>query len=55
MNNKELEKLNYDELLGLIESANLLLEEKKQEKERNEIKRTIMNLVRTFFETERSY
>ena len=50
MKNVELKQLNYDELLGLIESANLLLESKKQEKERNEIKRTIMNLVRTFFE-----
>ena len=46
----ELKQLNYDELLELIENANLLLEAKKQEKERNEIKETIMNLVRTFFE-----
>ena len=35
----ELKQLNYDELLELIENANLLLEAKKQEKERNEIKR----------------
>ena len=34
MKNVELKQLNYDELLGLIESANLLLESKKQEKER---------------------
>ena len=46
----ELKQLNYDELLELIENANLLLEPKKQEKERNEIKETIMALVQTYIE-----
>ena len=50
MKNVELKQLNYDELLGLIESANLLLESKKQEKERNEIKETIKALALTFIE-----
>jgi len=50
MKNIELKQLNYDELLGLIESANLLLESKKQEKERNEIKETIKALALTFIE-----
>jgi len=45
-----LEKLNYDELLELIEKANLLLESKKLEKERNEIKETIKALVLTYIE-----
>ena len=46
----ELKQLNYDELVELIKNANLLLEAKKQEKERNEIKETIMALVRTYTE-----
>ena len=50
MKNVELKQLNYDELLGLIESANLLLESKKQEKERNEIQETIKALALTFIE-----
>ena len=50
MNRIELEKLNNDELMRLIESANLLLEQRKQEKERNEIKENIMALVRTYTE-----
>jgi len=45
-----LEKLNYDELLELIKKANLLLESKKLEKERNEIKETIKALVLTYIE-----
>lgn len=50
MKNVELEHLDYDELVELIENANLLLEPKKQEKERNEIKQTIMALVQTYVE-----
>ena len=50
MKNIELKQLNYDELMELIENANLLLESKKQEKERNEIKETIMALVQTYIE-----
>ena len=46
----ELKQLNYDELVELIKNANLLLEAKKQEKERNEIKENIMALVRTYIE-----
>ena len=46
----ELEKLNYDELLTLIENAKLLLESKKLEKERNEIKEAIKGLVLTYLE-----
>ena len=46
----KLEKLDYDELLALIEKANLLLESKKLEKERNEIKETIKALVLTYIE-----
>lgn len=46
----ELKQLNYDELLELIENADLLLKPKKQEKERNEIKETIMALVQTYIE-----
>lgn len=46
----ELEKLNYDELLALIENAKLLLESKKLEKERNEIKEAIKALVLTYIE-----
>ena len=46
----ELKQLNYDELLELIENANLLLEPKKQEKERKEIKETIMALVQTYID-----
>ena len=36
--------------MELIENANLLLEPKKQEKERNEIKENIMALVRTYID-----
>ena len=50
MKNIELKQLNYDELMELIENANLLLEAKKQEKERNEIKETIMALVQTYID-----
>lgn len=50
MKNIELKQLNYDELMELIENANLLLEPKKQEKERNEIKENIMALVRTYID-----
>ena len=50
MKNIELKQLDYDELMELIENANLLLEPKKQEKERNEIKETIMALVRTYID-----
>ena len=50
MNTIEIQKMTYDELMRLIESANLLLEPKKQEKERNEIKETIKDLVQTFIE-----
>ena len=46
----ELEKLNYDELLALIENAKLLLESKKLEKERNEIKEVVKALVLTYIE-----
>lgn len=46
----ELEKLNYDELLALIENAKLLLESKKLEKERNEIKEAVKALVLTYIE-----
>ena len=35
MKNIELKQLNYDELMELIENANLLLEPKKQVIERN--------------------
>ena len=45
-----LENLEYDELLALIEEANQLLESKKLEKERNEIKETIKALVQTYIE-----
>lgn len=45
-----LENLDYDELLALIENAKLLLESKKLEKERNEIKETIKALVLTYIE-----
>ena len=44
MNTIDIKKMNYDELVELIKNANLLLESKKQEKERNEIKETIMAL-----------
>lgn len=50
MSNLELEKLDYDELLTLIENAKLLLASKKLEKERNEIKEKIKALVLTFIE-----
>ena len=50
MSNLELEKMNYDELLTLIENANLLLASKKLEKERNEIKEAIKALVLTYIE-----
>ena len=50
MSTTELEKMNYDELLTLIENAKLLLESKKLEKEKNEIKEKIKNLVLTFIE-----
>ena len=50
MRNLKLEQLNYDELLTLIENAKLLLESKKLEKEKNEIKEKIKNLVLTFIE-----
>ena len=50
MNTIEIQKMTYDELMRLIESANQLLEPKKQEKERNEIKETIKALVQTFIE-----
>lgn len=50
MKNIELKQLNYDELMELIENANLLLESKKQEKERNEIKETIMALFQAYIE-----
>lgn len=50
MKNIELKQLNYDELMELIENANLLLESKKQEKERNEIKETIMALFQVYIE-----
>ena len=50
MKNIELKQLDYDELMELIENAKLLLESKKQEKERNEIKETIMALVQTYIE-----
>ena len=46
----ELKQLNYDELVELIKNANLLLESKKQEKERNEIKETIRALVLNYIE-----
>ena len=46
----ELEKLDYDELLELIENANQLLVSKKLEKERNEIKKAINALVLTYIE-----
>lgn len=50
MRNLKLEQLNYDELLTLIENAKLLLESKKLEKEKNEIKEKIKDLVLTFIE-----
>lgn len=50
MNSIELKQLNYNELLELIENANLLLESKKQEKERIEIKETIMALFQAYIE-----
>ena len=46
----KLKQLNYDELVELIKNANLLLESKKQEKERNEIKETIRALVLNYIE-----
>ena len=50
MNTIDIKKMNYDELVELIKNANLLLESKKQEKERNEIKETIMALFQAYFE-----
>ena len=50
MNTIDIEKMNYDELVELIKNANLLLEAKKQEKERNEIKETIMALFQAYIE-----
>lgn len=50
MNTIDIKKMNYDELVELIKNANLLLESKKQEKERNEIKETIKALALTFIE-----
>ena len=50
MNTIDIKKMNYDELVELIRNANLLLESKKQEKERNEIKETIMALFQAYIE-----
>ena len=50
MSTTELEKMNYDELLTLIENANMLLPSKKKEKERIKIMEKIKALVLTFIE-----
>lgn len=50
MNTIDIKKMNYDELVELIRNANLLLESKKQEKERIEIKETIMALFQAYIE-----
>ena len=50
MNTIDIKKMNYDELVELIKNANLLLESKKQEKERNESKENIMALFQAYIE-----